>query len=189
MAYLSRSQIQQMGFKYIGENVLISNRSAIYDAERIVLHENTRIDDFCLLSGMLEIGSFTHLAPYTMLAGGLGGIHIGKYVTFAYGVKVFSESDDYTGDSLVGSLIPRHLKHGLTVNNILIQDYCILGTNSTLMPGAELGEGVALGAHSLVKKSLSPWGIYCGNPATWLCARSKNVKEKFLNHCSARPEN
>jgi acetyltransferase-like isoleucine patch superfamily enzyme len=181
MSYLSTEQVAALGFRSVGKNVLISEKASIYNPAVITIRDNCRIDDFCLLSGKLEIGSRTHLAPYSMLAGGEAGILIGSYVTFAYGAKVFSESDDYSGNSLVGSLVPRGLKLYLEKQHISIGNFCIVGTNSTIMPPASLEEGVAVGAHSFVKSRLPAWGIYCGIPATWLKARSSGIKSDFLN--------
>lgn len=181
MPYLSTGQVADLGFKSIGKNVLISDKASIYNANTISIGDNCRIDDFCLLSGCLDIGSFSHLAPYCMLAGGQSGIVIGNYVTFAYGAKVFSETDDYSGHTLVGSLVPRELKNGLEKKQITISSFCIVGTNSTIMPPASLDEGVAVGAHSLVKTRLDPWGLYCGVPAEFLRARSRTIKSLFLD--------
>lgn len=180
MTYLSTDQVTEFGFKHVGNNVLISDKASVYNANKISIGDNCRIDDFCLLSGSLDIGSFTHLAPYCMLAGGESGIVVGHYVTFAYGAKVFSETDDYSGKGLVGSLVPRELKIKLEKEQVYISSYCIIGTNSTIMPPSSLAEGVAVGAHSLVKTRLDAWGLYCGVPAVFLRSRSRAVKTSFL---------
>lgn len=178
MPYLTSSQIASMGFKSVGNNVSISCDARIYDCSTIELADNIRVDDFCLLSGRLKIGSYTHLAPYTMLAGGKPGIIVGRYVTFAYGVKVFSESDDYSGSSAVGSLVSDEFKNVSRVQTSIGQ-FCILGANSVVMPGCNLQEGVALGACSLVNKPLNAWHIYIGQPAIPLKPRSKNIVSAF----------
>lgn len=46
-----------------------------------------------------------------LVAGGEPGIIMSDFVTLAYGVKVFSQSDDYSGKSLVNSNIPKKFKH------------------------------------------------------------------------------
>ena len=101
LAYLSEPHVRSMGFKAVGNNVLISTKSSIYDCNQISIGNNVRIDDFCLISGNVNIASFVHLAPYVMLAGGKPGISVGEYVTFAYGVKVFAETDDYQVNPLL----------------------------------------------------------------------------------------
>ena len=170
-----------MGFKSVGKNVSISSDARIYDCASIELADNIRIDDFCLLSGRLKIDSYTHLAPYSMLAGGKPGIRIGSYVTFAYGVKVFAESDDYSGNSAVGSLVSNEFKDVTRVETTISQ-FCILGANSLVMPGCNLEEGVALGACTLVNKPLPAWNVYIGQPAFAIKARSKKIISCFEDY-------
>ena len=62
-----------------------------------------------------------------------------------------------------------------------------MGSGSVILPGVSLGEGVALGAMSLVNKSLEAWGIYAGQPAVWLKNRDKGLlahEEAFRRHIS-----
>jgi galactoside O-acetyltransferase len=33
-----------------------------------------------------------------------------------------------------------------------------------VLPGAEIGDGTAVGAASLVNRALDPWGVYVGTP-------------------------
>lgn len=37
---------------------------------------------------------------------------------------------------------------------VIIERHCIVGTNSTILPGSKLNEGVAIDAHSLVNREL-----------------------------------
>ena len=38
--------------------------------------------------------------------------------------------------------------------------HVIVGSGSVVLPGAELGEGVAVGAISFVSRSLEPWDLF-----------------------------
>ncbi len=176
MSYFSDVELKGFGFKSLGNDVRISTKASVYDCSKISIEDNVRIDDFCLLSGSLKIGRFTHLAPYCMLAGGLKGICIGSYVTLAYGVKIFSETDDYSGASAVGSLMPENLKK-VGRKTTEIGSISLLGTNSIVLPGCNLGEGVALGAATLVTKELDSWWIYIGSPAKAYKPREQKVKK------------
>lgn len=51
MAFLSRQDLLVMGFRFVGENVRISNKASIYDAASIAIGDHSRIDDFCVISG------------------------------------------------------------------------------------------------------------------------------------------
>ena len=176
MAYLTGSELKNLGFLSLGENVKISEKASIYDPELIEIGDYSRIDDFCVISGKLKIGKFTHITPMCLLAGGDYGIEMSDFVTFAYGVKVFSQTDDYSGESLTNSTIPNKYKKEIKLKNI-IQSHVIIGANSVIMPGVKLKEGTAIGSMSLVKESTEAWTIYVGSPARVLRKRKKKIKK------------
>jgi len=109
MAYLSDKELLSMGFKRLGSNVKISDKAAIYDCHKIEIGDNSRIDDFCIVSGNVVIGRNTHITPQCLVAGGSPGIIIGDFIALAYGVKVFAQSDDYSGKTMVNSTIPKKI--------------------------------------------------------------------------------
>ncbi len=53
----------------------------------------------------------------------------------------------------------------VVAKSIIINDNCWIGAGSTILPGVELGEGVIIGASSVVTKSIPPYSIAVGNPA------------------------
>ena len=70
MAYLSQQELKSMNFKSIGKNVKISNKASIYNNNKIEIGDNSRIDDFCVVSGKTKIGRNVHIAPHCLVAGG-----------------------------------------------------------------------------------------------------------------------
>jgi acetyltransferase-like isoleucine patch superfamily enzyme len=176
MAYLTQQQLKALGFKSVGKNVRISDKAAIYNAEHICIGDNSRIDDFCILSGKLNIGQFCHITPMCLVAGGEPGIIMEDFCTLAYGVKVFSQSDDYSGATMVNSLIPKKYKNEMFAT-VHLSRQTIVGAGSTIMPGVLLAEGCAVGAMSLVIHSTQAWGIYVGIPAK----RVKDRKQDLLS--------
>ena len=182
MTYLSTEQLEKMGFKFLGENVKISDKVSIYDPEKIEIGDHSRIDDFCILSGVITIGKYCHITPYCLLAGGIPSILIEDFCTLAYGVKIFSQSDDYSGESMTNSLIPKKFKQEIK-KQVTIKKQSIIGSNSVIFPGVTLENGSAIGAMSLVLKSTTPWGIYHGIPAKKVKNRSRNIltlEKQFL---------
>ncbi len=61
-SFYSEYELSKLGFKSYGSNCRISKNSTIYSAEKIILGNNVRIDDFCVLSGKITIGNYVHLA-------------------------------------------------------------------------------------------------------------------------------
>lgn len=176
MGYLNREQLKEMGFKYIGKNVKISDKASIYNCDCIEIEDNSRIDDFCVISGKLKIGRNVHITPMCLVAGGEKGIIFEDFTTVAYGVQVFTQSDDYSGRTMCNSTIPKKYKNELK-EEVVIKKYSIVGAGSIIMPGVILAEGTSVGAMSLVLKSTEPWGIYIGNPAKRLKNREKDLIE------------
>lgn len=174
MTYYTEKELKKLKFKGLGKNVKISNKASIYDHGRIEIGDNSRIDDFCVISGKIKIGRNVHVTPMCLIAGGLKGIIIEDFVTFAYGVKVFTQSDDYSGKTMTNSTIPKKYKNEF-MKEVIIKKYSIIGTNSIIMPGVTLSEGTSIGAMSLILKSTEPWGIYIGIPSKRLKNRNKNL--------------
>jgi len=189
-SFFSDEELKQIRFSCIGKNVLISRKASIYKPEMISIGDNVRIDDFCILSGGngIEIGSHTHISCFTALYGG-SGIKLGDFCNLSVRVTIFSEVDDISGNSLIGSLIPLHYKPGYIKGKVVLKNHSAVATNSTVLPGVELGEGVMVAAHSLVKENCEPWFIYFGVPAEKLRQRNKemlNYEPAFLEDYKSR---
>lgn len=182
MAYYSDDQLKEMGFKYIGMNVKVSNKASIYNLDQIEIGDNSRIDDFCVLSGKVKLGKYVHIAPFCLVAGGQKGIVMGDFSGLAYHVQVFSQSDDYSGRTLTNPTVPSKYKNEAK-RAVIIGRHVIIGAGSMVFPGVEVAEGCSVGAMTLINKSTQPWGVYFGNPARRIKERNQNLLElekKFL---------
>lgn len=174
MAYYTNQELQEFGFKYVGNNVKISTKASIYNTDQIEIGSNSRIDDFCVISGKIKIGKFVHITPMCLFAGGDLGIDVADFCTFAYGVKIFTQSDDYSGHTMTNSNIPKKYKNEFKSTTV-INRQTIIGAGSIIMPGVILAEGTSVGAMSLVLKDTEKWSIYVGNPAKKIKDRSKEL--------------
>lgn len=182
MAYLTQVQLEQMGFKSIGKNVLISDKASIYNTDQIEIGDNSRIDDFCVVSGKIRIGKNVHFAAFGLIAGGEKGIIFEDFSGTAYQVQVFTQSDDYSGKTLTNPTVPLKYKSEQR-KEVHIKKHTIIGAGSIILPGVVLETGCSIGAMSLVRKSTEPWGIYIGNPAKRLKDRKKDLlvlEEQYL---------
>ena len=182
MAYYSQNQLHKLGFKYVGKNVKISDKASIYNHDQIEIGDNSRIDDFCVISGRIKIGRNVHITPTCLVAGGIKGIIFEDFTTLAYGVKVFTQSDDYSGETMMNSTIPKNFKNEF-MKEVIIKRQSIVGAGSIIMPGVILEEGTSIGAMSLVLKSTIPWGIYVGIPVKRLKDKKKyliKLEKKYL---------
>lgn len=183
MTYYGENQLALMGFRHIGKNVKISDKSCIYNADQIDIGDNSRIDDFCIISGNVKIGRYVHLAPMCILAGGEKGVQMDDFSGLAYHVQIFSQSDDYTGRSMTNPTVSAKFKQELK-KPVYLGRHVIVGAGSIVFPGVEIAEGCSIGAMTLVNKSTKAWGVYFGNPARRIKERSKDLlvlEKQFLS--------
>lgn len=174
MAFLPESALNSLGFKRLGANVKISDKASIYNPELMEIGDHVRIDDFCVLSGKITLGRNVHIAIFCNIGGGDLGVTLGDFSGLAYGCHVFSQSDDYSGQTLTNPTVPDKYKRE-TKSPVLIKRHCIVGTCSVILPGVTIEEGTSIGAMSMVTKSTEPWSIYFGIPAKRLKARSREL--------------
>lgn len=181
-SFYDEEELKQLGFKRVGENVKISRKASIYGAGNISIGNNVRIDDFCILSGCIEIGNFVHIAAYTSLFAGTVGIIMKDFSCLSSRCAVYAISDDYLGNSLTNPMVPDQYRN-VQEAQVILEKHVLVGTGSTILPGVILGEGTSVGAMSLINKSLDAWGIYVGIPCKKIRDRAKNIlqlEEEFL---------
>ncbi|MCI5968212.1 acyltransferase [Helicobacter sp.] len=189
--FYPRSELENMGFKHLGENVLIDTRTTIDNPERISLGSNVKIGSYAILSGDVEIGSFVHIASFCGLYGG-AGIFIDSFVSISNRVCLITESDDYSGESMSAPFVPDKYRFNIRRGKIDVKKHCIIGSGSLLLPAIKLAEGVAVGAMSMISGETDPWGIYVGIPARKIKDRSRNILElekSFLREIGKNFEN
>ena len=89
---------------------------------------------------------------------------------------IFSASDDFSGEYLISPMVNEKYTN-VTGGKVIIKKYSQLGSNCVVLPNVTIEEGVAVGAMSLINKSLSSWKIYAGIPAKCIKDRSKKLLE------------
>ena len=175
-SFYSESELNSLGFKSIGRNVMISRFARFYGVDAIEIGDNVRIDDFCILSGEIKLGNYIHISAYTALYGKFG-IEIGDYSGLSPRCTILSASDDFSGDFMIGPLVNAKFTN-VTGGKVLIKKFCQIGSNTVIFPAITIGEGVAVGAMSLVLNNLDDWKIFKGVPAVY----SKDRSRKLLDY-------
>ena len=173
--YLTEDDLRDAGFKRLGRNVKVHERASLYGVENISLGDNVRIDDFSIIiaTGECIIGNHVRIPNFCSL-GSKFGLELDDFVTLAPGVKIFTSSDDYTGDHMCGPTVPAEFTGGRK-GRVVLRRHVLIGAGSVILPGCTLGEGVSVGALSLVKTDLEPWGMYAGVPVRRLRERKRDL--------------
>lgn len=172
-SFYSETEIKELGLKSYGANVLISKKCSIYTPHLITIGNNVRIDDFCILSGNITLGSFVHIAAYCVLYGA-NGIEIHNNSGLSARCTLYSQTDDFSGEYLVGAQFKENQRNVIG-GKIIIEQFCQIGANCVILPNVTIHEGVAVGALSLINKTLQPWSLYGGIPMRILKERSKKM--------------
>jgi galactoside O-acetyltransferase len=177
-SFLSPDDVQGLGFRSVGDGVLISRFASFHGIERIGLGNHVRIDDFCILSagsGGIHIGDRVHVAAYTSLTG-KGRIRVGDYANLSSRVSIYSSSDDYSGYAMTNPMVPAEFTN-VQHADVEIGRHVIVGCGSVVLPGASLSEGAAIGALSLVSGHCEAFGVYAGVPLRRIKARNRRLLE------------
>jgi len=149
--------------KYNIPYVRIFEPTVIINIENIKFGKYIIIDSFVLIQAKqtITIGDHVHIPSFSSISGG-GTLVMEEYSGLSSGVRIFTGSDDYKGWGFGNPTIDKKFRN-VTNGEVLVKKFAIIGANTVILPNVEIGEGAAVGAGSVVTKSLEPWGIYIGN--------------------------
>lgn len=173
-SFYTEEELQSLGLLSIGVNVKLSRKVSIYSADKISIGDNTRIDDFCILSGNIRIGRYVHIAASCLLFGGNDGIVFEDFSGLSSRSAVYAESDDYSGRYFTNPTLPSKYRHSLG-GGVIVKKHAIIGSGCTILPSVIIGEGAAVGSMSLVNRSLEEWSVCVGIPCKRIKDRDKVV--------------
>ena len=173
--FYTKQELLDIGFAKVGDNVLISNRCSIYQADQMEIGNNVRIDDFCILIGRIVLGNNIHIGAFCHLSGG-SGIIMEDFSGLSQRCSLYTQSDDYSGESLTNPTIPNQYKN-IKSGRIKIGKHSIIGASCVILPDVVIGEGVSVGAMSLINRSIDAWTINAGVPCKVIRSRNKKVLE------------
>lgn len=179
MAHLDEAQLRALGFAQVGQGVKISPLASFHNPAAIHLGDHVRIDDFCVLSagsGGIHIGRNVHIGAGSTLIGA-GRITLGDFSNISSRVAIYSSNDDYSGEWMSNPTVPSEFTHAEHAP-VLVGRHCIVACGAVVLPGVVLGEGVVIGALSLVKQSCEAFGVYAGVPCRRIGSRSCRLLER-----------
>ncbi len=147
--------------KYCGKNVIIGKTTRIRQPELVSIGDGSIIDDFCYISGELEIGSYVHIGASCTLQASKGRIMIADFSGISSGTRIFAASSDYINLSFDMPTVPQEMMYGGIVEDVLIEEFVLIGANSVVLPGCHLPKGFTAGALCKLTKKLpyKPWSV------------------------------
>jgi len=184
MPVLSRTEMEAIGFKSLGKNVLISDKASFWNVRNISIGDNSRIDDFCVLSaglGGIRIGRYVHVAVFCSLIGA-AEIVLEDFSCISGRVSIYSSSDDFSGPYMSNSTIPDKYKHVIN-GPVRLRKHALVGAGSVILPNTDIGEGSRVNAMSLAYGTLKEYTQYGGVPVQKVRSLPKvlpELEKRFL---------
>lgn len=176
--YLDSEELRALGVSAVGNDVRVHSTCVLVGLERMSFGSHVRVDAFAALIagvGSIDFGNHVHVAAHAFMSGA-AGITVGDFVSLSQGTRVYSRNDDYGGEGMTGPTVPAAYVRQ-TEAPVCFGRHVVVGAGSIVLPGVTIGEGSTVGALSLVKENLEPWGMYAGVPARWLKERRRDVLE------------
>lgn len=117
----------------------------------------------------LRLGERVSIHPYTYI---VGEVDIGNNVGIAAKCSIIAQTHNYSDTS-----IPFKFQ-GTVEQPISIGNDVWIGTNSVILGNTKIGDGVVVGAGSVVSGEISSYSVVMGNPARVFYNRKKTHFKK-----------
>jgi acetyltransferase-like isoleucine patch superfamily enzyme len=165
----------------IGEDVFIDEDVVFKQKEYVSIGDHCAIDKGFYCTTELSIGDYVHISPYVTCIGGKGSSFGAEgFNNIMAGARIICCSDRFDDSGLFGAMIPKKYKGRQICKPVIMEKFSNIGTNSIVLPGTILREGVLLSAGSLLMGDTEPWGVYKGNPAKLVKKiNPDNILKKF----------
>lgn len=183
--FLCKEELERLGLKSCGEDVLIGRYAVLYTPEKLSIGNHVRIDDFTVISGNVELKDYVHISQFCGLYGGESGIVMENFTGLSSKCSVYAETDDYSGNSMTNPMVPDEYKPAFASAPVIIKKHAIIGCNSVVLPGVTVEEGAAVGSMCLCNKKIESWSIYAGIPARRMGDRKTeilNLEKKLMEN-------
>jgi dTDP-4-amino-4,6-dideoxy-D-glucose acyltransferase len=155
--FFNASELIGIGFSEVGNNTQISRKSSFYKITGRI-GDNVRIDDFCILKGHIEIGSYVHVAAFCSISGAYAKVKLSDFCTLSNRVSIFTGSDDYSANTLNNSQVPEAFT-SVRKGAVTVGQAALIGAHSVVLPGTTIGDGGSVGAMAVVTRSVPPGGM------------------------------
>ncbi len=145
----------------IRDGAHVSSRAEVELSASIRLARGTQIGAFCKIkaAGPLVIGENTHIGAGCFLGAGPGGLHIGDDCLIGPNCAIM------TGEYRYARLGVPLRDQGTVSRGTRIGRNVLVGANSVILDGTEVGDDVIIAAGSVVSGRIPSGTIAAGNPA------------------------
>jgi acetyltransferase-like isoleucine patch superfamily enzyme len=107
-----------------------------------------------------------HIAGYCSVSGASDCVTIEDFAGIANRVTIYTGSDDFRGNHLNGPMVPAEFVETIS-GPVTLEEACIVGAHSVILPRVTIGTGAAVGALCLIVSNVEPGAIVVSPAARW----------------------
>jgi virginiamycin A acetyltransferase len=145
------------------------------------------IEPFSYLGENTVIGNGTNINGRCFIGSGNDSkVTIGKYCAIAHNFRIRIRNHNMNYPNIQDKLQNRYDFNDLSIlkGELKIGNACWIGDNVIILPGVKIGNGVVIGAGSIVTKDIPPYATAAGNPAKIIKYRfQKNIINELEEIC------
>lgn len=127
---------------------------------------NTVIGNDAFLDGRYKRSGRSYLRDF--FSPSVRPLRIGNNVSVAGEVRIFTMQHDIDDPNLVE-----------VEGDVVIDDYAVIGTRVTILPGVHVGRGAVVASGAVVTHDVEPYSLVGGVPAKHIRYRSKDLRYKL----------
>jgi len=187
LGFFLRKLFYPMLFSKVGKGVVFGRGITLRHPKKIVIGDNTFIDDNVVLDAKGEqnrgiaIGSHAYIGRNTILSCKEGSIILDDYCNISANCHLLSETEIRLGKycflagqcylvaggnhSFEDTTVPIMFQPSYSKGGITVGEDVWLGAGVIVLDGADIGRGTVVGAGSVVTDVLPEYGIAVGTPA------------------------
>lgn len=149
--------------------VKIGNDSSVHWLARfnnpsgVAIGHNTVIGNDAFLDGRHKRSGGSYLRDFFIPA--RRPLRIGNNVSIAGEVRIFTMQHDIDSPDFAEE-----------EGNVVIDDYAVIGTRVTILPGVHIGRGAVVASGAIVTHDVEPYSLVGGVPAKHIRYRSKDLR-------------
>jgi len=147
----------------LGRNTVIDHRCEIEQKNNISIGKKTilykHITIYKQEEGKLQIGDFSHIAPYGYFLMEKQNLTIGDNVAIGPYCSIFCSTNSIPDNKEV------LFKDSYDKGDVQIGNNVLIGTHCVILPNTVIEDNVVVAANSTVKGQLESGFLYAGNPA------------------------
>lgn len=147
----------------IGKNSSIHWRAEFNNPAGITIGHNTIIGNDAFLDGRFKRKGESYIKQ--LFGDGLRPLTIGNNVSIAGEVRIYTMEHDIDSPDFAEIGEP-----------VVIDDYAVIGTRVTILPGTHIGKGAVVATGAVVTKDVAPFTVVGGVPAVYIKNRNKDLR-------------